>query len=319
MLAGCAADVGADGEYADIDVDVEGTASALDGPEEVCTATTFASGGAGVTIVDAGGIKCSFPLPTTQRVFATWAAFGTWAQQNLFATLVTNSSGTVGIRTQVTQYDDALWYGGQPAMLRTVSDPIAAFIGGTSGTVKIGATTYCLDKVSCANSSPNARSYLNLYADPLPALSSTVTACVGTNCQQSETWMTRIPFFNDIGADIEVTRGGGYSHRHYACWSSIICTRRSGGNRLAVSATYLRPAILGGPIEGDAAANNTTRVKIRVTSFATVHVAEDDVDGVCAGQTMAVGVAHTPYVQAETGSGTGTSDPPACPGFAHAI
>ncbi len=95
LLPGCAAEVGAEGE--NIDVDVEGAATALEGPEEVCTNTTFAAGAAGETIVDATGVKCSFPLPTTQRVFTSWSAFGTWAQQNLFATPVLSGGNTVGI------------------------------------------------------------------------------------------------------------------------------------------------------------------------------------------------------------------------------
>jgi len=262
-----------------------------------------------------------FPLPTTQRVFSSWKTFGDWARQNLFVTWVLSASGAqiVGIRANVSQDGTTHWYGGQPATLFTVRDPMAAFIGGTSGTVKIGATTYCMDRLGCSNANPNTRSYLSTTV--IPILLSTVNACSadGLHCQQSETWETHFFPVSDIGADIEVTRGGGFRRQEHFCWKNgfipWVCVRRSGSNQLALAGSWHSQSPLA-PLDIPASRvrNNAISLTKRFWSFSpSVRTIEDDITGVCAAQELRVGAAFTPIVRARTGSGSRSGDHFSCP------
>lgn len=201
--------------------------------------------------VDARGRQLLFPIPTTARSFASLKELSSFATASLGATNVTVVTGTKGTASlkfnyKVRQYSSSYWRDASRGLDYRVADAALATLGGTTGRITLGGTSFCIDPDGVCSGLP---SYLSPYVTP--TLLSHVDGCTSgsTLCTQSHSFFNKVDlgFFKYArhGANTRVTRGAsGESWRLASCSatgtvagpaetvSAVRVTVRTGGDDL---------------------------------------------------------------------------------------
>jgi hypothetical protein len=182
--------------------------------------------------LDASGGKLMHPLPSSQRSFASASEFATFLQQNLNATPIYDSNGNVvgasGGLLQIgrTYYVDA------NNVVRPITDPISAFIGGIPAQFAVAGVTY----------STGVQGQDYLVPQRAMSVPTDVNHCNSTGeCLSEHSWNIHwIAHIRDsVGVQID-QETGGYQESHYFCWNFVIpwiCTSSSGTNQLTLNGT----------------------------------------------------------------------------------
>jgi hypothetical protein len=92
--------------------------------------------------LNASGGRVAFPVPSSQRIFASQAEFATFIQQNLNATPIYHTNGMIiGMTGGVHQIGET-YYVDSTNNVRPITDPIGGFLGGLPAMFTVAGDTY---------------------------------------------------------------------------------------------------------------------------------------------------------------------------------
>ena len=170
-----------------------------------------------------------FPLPSSQRNFASTADLANFLTQNFNAHLLYDSTGTqlVGARGRIVKYGRS-YYLDQYNAVQEITHPINAYIGGVSGQFTIAGALY----YSGAQGQTFLSSSTNV-AGPDVSQCNQYGECVSGHSWNKH-WIYNL--HDSVGAKVQQDNGG-YQENHYFCWNWIfpwICVSTSGSNRLSL-------------------------------------------------------------------------------------
>src|SRR5216684_1602309 len=215
-----------------------GTAQLTQSPPPACTNCLAIS--SDTIYLDASGGKLMFPLPSSQRNFASMADFVTFINQDLHATPLYDSAGNVnGLTGGLVEIGQTYYFDPSTNIFKPITDPIGAYIGGLAGQFTVAGVTYTTGLQGQSFLRPQrAFSYPN-----------DVYRCnVSGECVSSHSWNIHwIANVRDsVGIEID-QETGGYQESHYFCWNGPcpfcipwICTSSSGTNSLSMQGTLYR-------------------------------------------------------------------------------
>lgn len=136
-----------------------GTGTTVLGPRAIVESQTGArerglDSGNAATLFDASDGRSVFPMPAATRTFATAADFVAFLQNTLgVESTINDSSGSVGVTGSYAQH--GLTYTQVGTTTYRITDPVMAWIGGTSGRINVGSQSVCLDPSSNCTGLPS--------------------------------------------------------------------------------------------------------------------------------------------------------------------
>jgi hypothetical protein len=163
------------------------------------------------TVLDASGTNVVFPLTEAPRQFQSRRAVQDALQERFGGTLYPQSDGTTGVGVRVVQLGSSYWIEQQTQRVYRIQDPVLAWLGGTTGTIIVGAHSICIDPDgSCTNGPP---SYLSLAARP--TYPSHIRACNDAGpdrwCYEFHSFMNKVDLgllkYASHGANSRITSG----------------------------------------------------------------------------------------------------------------
>lgn len=152
-----------------------------------------------------------FPLPDNVRTFPTLDSLESFLRSSLSAKTEIKNKKILNFKVETTQVGSAYWPNPRNKLLYKVNDPILAFLGGSSGKIRVAGQTICIDPdKSCDN---GIASYLHPIV--IPTLPTHINECSlsGDACVQYHSFFNKVDlgFFKYAGhgANSKVTRGRG--------------------------------------------------------------------------------------------------------------
>lgn len=155
------------------------------------------------------GVDSRTVIPVRPRSFANWEAFVAFATQELAATPVVDAQGRVVAVRGRTQRSGAVAFTDGGQIFEDV-DLVAAYLGGSSGTLRIGDREIPIragtgtDVVLLATSEKN---------------------CAGEDCIVGESWVKHFGIYHSAGAKTKQTSGGIRRVTYPCCTSGLLVTQ----------------------------------------------------------------------------------------------
>lgn len=212
----------------------------------------------GEVVFDGSNGNTMFPVPATMREFDDLQDYVSFVQAHLNAEPLTDENGElIGVWGTSYMLGDLVF--AKDGVTIPVTEPVATYLGGTFGYIRIGDKYWCVDNELCP---PEIQD-----ADP--------TWCNGPFCIDGNSFKTNWLFYKSIGAETK-QRSGGYQETTRWCWKAFVipwrCTTSSGSNELFVRANF------GGEVDGytvfgaerQRTGHNTTKVEAKLWSAGAI-------------------------------------------------
>lgn len=204
--------------------------------------TSIVFGEPGEVTFDASGSKAAFPAAAEPRFFSTWEDFGKAAVEELNAVPV-EDAGKVTIELRWSIIGTPFMLDPDPDVIDAVpvGDPLAAYFGGTSESIVVDGSQYCLSarcynrlnllQVGSTTANTTSVSILPMAASSLTAQAKdTDTVCDAKDPSRCITgtseWFINY-FFSYYSAKVKSNGAGKFRRYCYRCWLLFTCCSNS--------------------------------------------------------------------------------------------